>query len=437
MLEPSFRALVGELDREGMLRKISSQVSTRLEAASLAAHYDGTPVLIERPDGGSIPVVAGIGSDRRYYALALGVQREELLHRLSGAFKATEKPEEWQTGPCKDIITKNPDLDKLPLLTHFEGDGGPYITSGVAIVRDPELGQNMCFHRLMQAGPDRLVARIVEGRGTHTALKKEGELDIAICIGAPLHVQLAAACAPPPGHDEMLIAAGLCETPVVRAESSDLLVPAYSEIVLEGRITSELAEEGPFVDLTQTPDTVRMQNVVELTRMTTRTDPLYQALVPSSLEHKLLMGMPREPSIFHCASREVAVKNVLITPGGCSWLHAAVQIRKRKEDDGRRAIALAFEGHTSLKHCVVVDEDIDIYDPADIEWAVATRFQAGRDLVLMERQGGSSLDPSATHEQGKKSLTDKVGIDATIPLDRDRRHFEKVRFAPVDPETYS
>ncbi len=391
---------------------------------------------MEHPTTGGCPLVAGVGSDRKYYAMALGIPRDQLLHRLSGAFESKAYPEEVSSAPCKEVRTSHPDLGTLPLLTHFEGDGGPYITSGVAIVRDPDLGQNMCFHRLMQVGKDRLVARIVEGRGTHTALQKEGELEVAICIGAPLHVQLAAACAPPPGHDEMRIAHGLLDTPVVRAESSDLLVPAYTEIVLEGRITAELADEGPFVDLTQTPDTTRRQNVVELSHMTTRKDPLYQALIPSSLEHKMLMGMPREPSIYHYVSRDVAVKSVLVTPGGCSWLHAVVQIAKKDEADGPKALERAFAGHTSLKHCVVVDDDIDIYDPADVEWAIATRFQASRDMTVMHGQGGSSLDPSATHEQGKKSLTDKVGIDATMPLDRDRAHFKKVPFAPLDPDAF-
>jgi len=430
MDEPSLRGLLARMDAAGMVHRIDRPVDTRLEAAALAVRHDGSPVLMTAPKGYDMPILAGMGSSREFYAMALGIRKEAMLSHLSQAFDADTRPPVWETGPCKDIHLPA-DLGALPLLTHFAGDGGPYITSGVAVVADPELGQNMCFHRLMKVGKDRLVARIVEGRGTHTALEKAGELPIAVCIGAPLHVQLAAACSPPPGHDEALIAQGLAPTPLVRAETSDLLVPAYTEIVIEGRITSETADEGPFVDLTQTPDIVRRQPVIEVSAITAREQALYQALVPSSLEHKLLMGMPREPGIFHSVASSVPVKNVLITPGGCSWLHAVVQIASERPGDGRRAIERAFAGHGSLKHCVVVDDDIDIYDTNDVEWAIATRFQASRDLVVMESVGGSSLDPSASHAPGKKALTDKVGIDATIPTGQPRDAFRKVSFAPL------
>jgi 4-hydroxy-3-polyprenylbenzoate decarboxylase len=425
------------LEREERLVRIRKQVDPYLAAASIAASLDGRAVLFENVRGDDMPAVAGVGSHRDFYAWALGVRRDELLARISAAFDSNGYPPEVEEAACKEHIRTSPSLDSLPIFTHFEGDGGPYITSGVAVVRDPELGQNLSFHRLMKTGTDRLVARIVEGRGTHTALERAGgELPIAICIGAPLHVLLAAACSPPPGHDELRIASSLAPTPVVRAENSDLLVPAQTEIVLEGRITSELADEGPFVDLTQTPDVVRRQHVVEIDAMTTRNNPYYHALMPASDEHKLLMGMPREPSIFHAVKQAVDVKNVAITPGGCSWLHAVLQIHKHDERDALRAAHGAFEGHGSLKHCIVVDDDVDIFDPADVEWALATRVQADRDVTVLTGQPGSSLDPSAVHEEGKKSRTDKVAVDATVPLGTDDTSYRKVRYAPVDLDDY-
>ncbi|RZN45372.1 UbiD family decarboxylase [archaeon] len=431
------RSLLSRLDREGRLTRIRKDVDPFLTAASIASALDGRAVLFENVRGHEMPVVAGIGSHRDHYASALGVGRDDLLGHIAAAFDSNGYPPEIDDAPCKERIDAAPSLDRLPILTHFKGDGGPYITSGVAVVRDPELGQNLSFHRLMKIGKNRLVARIVEGRGTHTALVKSGgELDIAICIGAPLHVLLAAACSPPPGHDELRIASALAPTPVVRAEGSDLLVPAQTEIVLEGRITSELADEGPFVDLTQTPDVTRRQHVVEIDTMTTRNDPYYHALMPASDEHKLLMGMPREPSIFHAVGRAADVRNVVVTPGGCSWLHAVVQIAPKREGDAMRAAKGAFEGHGSLKHCVVVDTDVDVYDPADIEWALATRVQAGRDVKVFKDRPGSSLDPSAFHEEGKKSRTDKVAIDATVPRGADDGAYRKVRYAPVDLDDY-
>lgn len=127
------------------------------------------------------------------------------------------------------------------------------------------------------------------------------------------------------------------------------------------------------------------------------------------------MGMPREPTIFAAVEEVAECRGVYITPGGCSWLHAVVAIHKRRPDDGRRAAEAAFRGHNSLKHVVVVDDDVDIFSPAEVEWAIATRFQADRDLMVWEDQPSSSLDPSARHIPGQKARTAKMGLDATIP----------------------
>jgi len=182
---------------------------------------------------------------------------------------------------------------------------------------------------------------------------------------------------------------------------------------------------------------VRRQHVIQFQCITHRHDAIYQALLPGGLEHKLLMGMPREPTVYQAVNQVCDCVNVLLTPGGGSWLHAVVQIRKHGADDGRRAIEAAFLGHASLKHVLVVDDDINIYDPAELEWAVATRFQSDCDLVVYSGQPGSSLDPSAFHVPGAKSRTAKMGLDATIPWhkpsgslrsEQERAAFRKVRY---------
>jgi UbiD family decarboxylase len=131
------------------------------------------------------------------------------------------------------------------------------------------------------------------------------------------------------------------------------------------------------------------------------------------MEHKLLMGMPREPTIFNEVDKVCKCRDIYLTPGGGSWLHAVVQIEKRKVEDGILAIEAAFRGHGSLKHCIVVDEDVDIRNASDVEWALATRVQMQRDMVLKPNEPGSSLDPSAEHKEGQKTRTCKAGIDAT------------------------
>jgi 2,5-furandicarboxylate decarboxylase 1 len=170
--------------------------------------------------------------------------------------------------------------------------------------------------------------------------------------------------------------------------------------------------------------------------MTHREKPIYQTILAGRNEHKFLMGMPKEPTIFNEVNRVCECKDVYITPGGCSWLHAVVQIRKRNADDGRKAVDAAFEGHKSLKHCVIVEEDIDIYDPHDVEWAIATRFQADKNAFIYSNQPGSSLDPSGDLSEGKKATTCKMGLDATVPFGKTDKGFAKEKYRRVFLKSY-
>ncbi len=413
---------------------VEREVDPRFELAQIAARYDGRPVLFERVKGHAMRVVTGVCSAREYFARALGVPQDRLLFALADALaqpgnQAFGKNPVSEQAPCQQVIDDTPDLSRLPILTHLPGDGGPYITSGVMVIHDPDYGRNISFHRLMITGPRTATARVVEGRGTDTAWRKcQDDLPVAVCIGCSHAVLLAASMSPEKGVDELGIAHALSPTPLVKCKTNNLQVPADCEIVLEGRLTHRLADEGPFLDLTETRDLVRRQPVLEIDCITHRADAIYHALLPGKLEHKLLMGMPREPTIYAAVNQVCACKNVLITPGGTSWLHAIVQIEKRGPDDGRKAIEAAFRGHSSLKHVVVVDGDINLYDMAEVEWAIATRFQADKGLVVLTDQPGSSLDPSAAHAPGQKTRTAKLGLDATIPWGAKREDFEKVRY---------
>jgi 2,5-furandicarboxylate decarboxylase 1 len=171
---------------------------------------------------------------------------------------------------------------------------------------------------------------------------------------------------------------------------------------------------------------VRQQPVFEITRVAGRKDAIHYTIVPASADHLTLMGIPKELDIYREIGKVCACLDVAITPGGSCWLHSVVRIAKRGPEDGKRALEAAFRAHRSLKHCVVVDEDIDILNPAEVEWAVATRFQADTGLLLLTDQPSSSLDPSARHEPGKKSRGAKLGVDATIPWGADRNLFKRV-----------
>jgi UbiD family decarboxylase len=394
----SLRSFIAKAQETDHLVTIVKEVDPYLEMAHVINALDGQPMLFTRVKGSPYQVASGICSAREYFALDLGMDQSQLLFALAQALENPVAPQMITSAPCQEVVKEEVDLNTLPILTHLPDDGGPYVTAGVVIVKDPDHGRNMCFHRLMRFGPRQFAARIVEGRGTATALQKtSGELEIAICLGNSIPVLLAAAMSPPKGVDELSIANALRPTPLVKCRTVDLEVPADSEFVLEGRIARRTVAEGPFIDLTETWDLVRQQPVIEIDCLTHRRDAIYHALLPGRLEHKLLMGMPREPTIYAAVSQVCQCKNVLITPGGMSWLHAVVQIVKQAPDDGRKAIAAAFRGHTSLKHVVVVGEDIDLFNPAEVERTIATRFQADRELVELEEQPSSSLDPSAAH----------------------------------------
>jgi 2,5-furandicarboxylate decarboxylase 1 len=428
-----FRSFLEQLDKSGELTRVKKEVSTEYEMAGVIEALGEKPVFFEKPKESSIQVAAGLVSSKELISKALGIRKEQLLHKLASALDKPVPPTVVATGECQQVIEKDVDLTKLPIMRYTEKDGGKYIASAVAIVKDPELGRNMAFHRLMLIGKNKFVARIVEDRGTDTALKKAGgELEAAFCIGNSTPVLLAAATSLPKGVDELGMANAIEKTELVKCKTVDLEVPRNCEIVLEGRITREKTAEGPFLDTTGTIDKIRQQPVIEIKCVTHRENPIYQTLLPGRNEHKFLMGMPKEPTIFSEVNKVCECKDVYVTPGGCSWLHAVVKIKKKNADDGKNAIAAAFEGHKSLKHCVIVDEDIDIYDPHDVEWTIATRFQADKNAVIMPHQRGSSLDPSGDLTEGKKATTCKMGLDATVPFGKTDKSFAKEHYRKVD-----
>lgn len=415
-------------EQAGYLVRQKAEADPYLEIARLALANDGRPMLFDYVKGSPFRVVAGVCSDRRYFGLALGVAQDQVSFRLAEALASPQEPPVVGSGACQEVVMPEVDLEQIPFLTHYPQDGGAYASSAVVFINDPVTGRNASYHRLLRLGKDRVAARLVERRGTDTSWRHSPDgIPVGICIGLPLHVLLAASMAPAPGEDEMSVAEALAPTPMVELQNG-VRVPADAEFVLEGWITKTLTDEGPFVDLTGTYDFIRQQPVIEISRVTHRRDAIYHALLPGRLEHKLLMGMPKEPTIYAEVNKVTRCLNVNITPGGASWLHAVVQIAKDAPDAGKSAIAAAFRGHPSLKHVWIVDEDINPFDPNDVEWAVATRFQADRGLVVLTGQPSSSLDPSAHHVPGQKTRTAKMGIDATIHWD--------TPIGPANPEAY-
>ncbi|MCP5095493.1 MAG: UbiD family decarboxylase [Chloroflexi bacterium] len=434
----SVRSFLEKLTDNDALVTIDKEVDVQYELANVANALSGKTVLFNNiKDYPGWRIIAGMCGDRNFFSLDLDIPAANLTNHLANAIANPVLPPIVEEAPCQEVVLEQFDLNELPILLHLPEDAGHYIASNVVITQDPDFGRNMCYHRLLRLSDKHFAARIIERRGTHTAMQKtDGDLPVAICIGVSQAVHLAASMSPPPDVDELSVAHALAPNPLVKCITNDLEVPADAEIVLEGRITHRTNAEGPFMDLTETMDITREQPIIEIDLVTHRRNPIFHALLPGGLEHKMLMGMPREPTIFAEVNKVTRCTGAAITPGGASWLHAVVQIEKQGEEDGRLAIEAAFKGHTSLKHVWVVDTDVNIYDPAEVEWAVATRFQADKNLIIYEDQPGSSLDPSGTHVPGQKSRTTKAGFDCTIPWDADKKKYVRGEYGTVNLADY-
>ncbi|MFX0086633.1 MAG: UbiD family decarboxylase [Candidatus Hodarchaeota archaeon] len=432
----NFREYINKLDSDGLLIKIKKEVSVDIEAAAVLKAAEPSQLLFENvKDYSNFRIAGNIFCTKSSIADYFGIPTSGLIPKLTEAIDNRSSPEEIRDAPCQEVVMDGVDLDKLPILKHNERDGGRYISSAVVVTKDPEFGQNLDFHRAMQFEKTKMSTRIIKGRDFYKFLERAGELDAAWCVGNTPNILVAAATSVKTGINELEIANALSETQVTRAASVDLIIPAGSEVILEGKVyMKNRATEGPFIDLTETYDIEREEPVFEVKKITHRKDPIWQALLPGALEHKVLMGMPREPTIFKSVN-EAGVKclDVNVNPGGSSWLHAIVRIDKQNEDDGKKAIHAAFAGHRSCKHVFVVDKDIDIYNPLDVEWSMATRFQAEKGLIDKGKEPGSSLDPSA--EPGTK-ITNKVGFDFTAPLVTKGKSFARAEFPKVDLRNY-
>ena len=421
------REFIKIIEKDFGIVRIDKEVSSVFEAAKILREHPKEAVILENIGESDISVVSGICNTRDKIARALNTSVEGITHKIIQGMENPRPLQNIEKIPA-NYTTSTANLSKLPVLTHYQRDGGPYITSGVIFARDPESGsRNASIHRMLVLDDDHLTVRIVPRHlyTYHQRAEALGEdLDIAIAIGMNPATLLATTTSIPITADEMEVANSFHDgnMKVVQCENSNLEVPD-AEIILEGKLLAgERADEGPFVDLTDTYDVVRQEPVIELDKMHLKENAMYHSILPAGFEHRLLQGLPQEPRIYQAVQNTVpTVQNVVLTEGGCCWLHAAVSIKKQTQGDGKNVMMAALAAHPSLKHVVVVDEDIDIFDPEDLEYAMATRVKGDDDILIVPKARGSSLDPAALPD----GTTTKVGVDATMPLDK-KEKFERV-----------
>ena len=426
------------LERYNDLLTIKKQVSPKFELASISHKLDRKQaVMFEHVEGSGMSVVTNVLGTRKRFSLAIGTEEPTMIHShiLESMSNTSYEKTIEDEPPFRD--NSSTDLYDLPIIIHFEKDAGHYITSSIVYAKDQEKeNQNSSIHRFLRLDRNHMVIRMVEGRHLHKCYsfaKEHGEdLKVTIVVGVHPAISIASAYQAAYGFDEMILANSLLkgELSLSKSDYSGLYIPTFSEIILEGRILQDKTAEEWMVEMLRTYDIKRQQPVFELDRIKFRNNAFFQDILPGYSEHRLLMGLPVEAKLYEGVKNVVAsTKTVHLSDGGSNWLTAIIQIHKRLEGESKNALLAAFANHPSLKMAIVVDDDIDPTNPVAIEYAISTRCQADKGLLIIPNAKGSSLDPSSDQVN---LLTTKLGIDATVSLFKDKERFEIARIPGED-----
>jgi 2,5-furandicarboxylate decarboxylase 1 len=449
VLDTSFRASLDRMVEHGRLEAYTAPIDSNLAVAGVLKKRDGGPALMfTAVDDYDVPVVGNLLCCQPNCEAAFGIDFRGIRTAVGRALSSPIPPTVVETAAAQQHVhTDNIDVARmLPVLFHTAEDAGRFITAGIVIVRDPETGiYNASYHRLQLIGKNRTAVKLDFGRHLRLAYERANRMGVAlpvvVCIGADLALQYTAATmgSQMPEHaDELAAAGGFCRRPlaVVKAITQDLLVPADTEIVLEGRMLPDrTVEEGPFGEFVGYLSPAGDAPIFEITAVTHRDRPLYQVINGYSFETTMLRKYVLEASLLKVLQAAVPIViDAEMTAGGLHRFHAILQVRKstpQHEGLQRNAILAAFGALKDLDFVIAVDDDIDIRSPYDVEYALATRMEASRDLFVVPDARG--------HEYirvGNNGVRAKLGIDATVPLD-DRARFQRCEFVDVDIDAAS
>jgi 2,5-furandicarboxylate decarboxylase 1 len=421
MNDQSMRGFLAALDASGDLHRVTRAVDARFEIASvLSLREHGPAQLFERVGNQAMSVVGNLLNSRERFARALGVARKELHGFCLTALRNPLPPVMTERGPAQDVVHRA-DIDLaqlLPVPTWFEREAGAYITAGVIIAKDPQMGRrNVSIARLRLEGGARLMAGIARNHHLYLMAEKAHALgrplEIAVAIGNHAAVLLASQMYVDLGDDELAIAGGLLREPVrlLKCKTVDLEVPAEAEIVLEGVLRpDELIEEGVVSEFPGFYVSYGPGIGVDITCVTQRADAIYQAVLPGfAPEHCLLGAVAIEAVLSRALQRVIpSVRSVLVTDGGMGRLHAIITMHRPRLGEGKRAVLLAMGQVNLLKLVIVVEDDVDAEDWRQVEWSLAARFRGHEDLIVLPGVKADRCDP--VHED---SVVTKIGMIAT------------------------
>jgi UbiD family decarboxylase len=443
------REFLDRLEKEGEIVHVGVEVDPKYEIGAVCRRVltDGgvehnKALFFERPKGSSVPFAAGLLDSRNRYYLATGIPRENFWRELLEKTQKPIPPRVVKEGPCKEHVAlgKDVDLFKFPIPTLNEKDGGPYITQGTTIIKNPETGvRNVGMYRLMVHDSRSIGILAAQYRQINEFARKAHErgeaFPVAITIGQDPAVTCSSIVALPPNTDELGLAGALRGSPVdlVRCETIPLEVPATAEIVLEGEIRpGDMREEGPFGEYTGYYGERMSRPVISIKAITHRGNPIYQGCYQGK--------PPNCDSVTQILSHEAQImgrvhplglRNIRMCVGSAMFM-AIASIHKEYAGQERN-IACAILGTPSgkwIKTLIMIDEDLDPDNWTDVEWALGTRFQPVDDALIMHGMTGIVLDPSieSVDKRANASRTSKLVIDATKPVHRS--YAEEVRPRP-------
>ena len=423
------RSFIAELEAKHPeeVARVTKSISPRYEITALLTQLERTkrfPLLVcEKVEGSAAPVVINAQASRKLMALALDCQPKELAARFTERQGKPIAPVEIIDAAVQEVVKLGDEIDltQVPLLTHYDVNAAPYVTAGIVVALDPDTGvRNTSYNRLMMAGKRELRIFMAIGRHLwtlHNRMEQRNQaLSVAIVVGVHPLFSLGAQAFTPSTDDEYAVIGGMMNEPlrVVNAKTVPVLVPADAELIIEGKILANVRrEEGPFGEFTGHAVSKDERPVIEVTAITHRRNYIFQDVHAGYTEHKLMGAVPREAALIRAVRQTVpTVRNVCMPVSGNCRFHAYISIAKRGPGQAKNAICAAFAADMLLKHVVIVDDDIDVFDEEQVLWAVSNRFQADKDLVVIANAQGSELDPSA----GPGGVNAKMGLDATKPL---------------------
>jgi 2,5-furandicarboxylate decarboxylase 1 len=438
------RSFIKVLETHGQLVRVTQPVDLIYEMADVAAtlvRSGGGAPLFENVQGTQWPIFSSGVANQKRAALALDCNPDEVTDVMANALDVTNgiSPHQVQKAEWMANIQTEGEIDvrQIPIPTHSRGDGGPFITGGVIVSKDPVSGRgNLSYNRMLCTGPRHFGFNVNEWRHVRTFMESREDplapFPIAVAIGLDPAIMIAAGVRTE--ADELTIAGAIRKmgVPVHRGVTVDVDIPAEAEMVIEGYVLpAQRKGEGPLAEFHGYHGEIWESPTFEVTAVCHRDNPIYQTIIPGWYEHIYIGNvLPREPLLRNFVRHLNKSAVVHIPPYG-NGFSAIVQINRDNPGQPKNIAMAAMTAHINIKKVIVVDQDINIYDPADVLWALTNRVDWGRDTFTVPSAQGHEMDPTAD----QRGVHTKIGIDATYKRER-REYGDRVTYPTVDLNQY-